>query len=111
MSRWHGPCVILKKRSKSSYLVDMGDGSKRVVHVNKIRKYLARTMVCGLVVDEDEDFGRVYEMPVKNDKEFKTLQIEYDQIKHLSLMQQKQLIDLLSEFHDRFSDKPGLCTV
>lgn len=46
-------------------------------------------------------------MPVNADDESKRLQIKHDQIKPLNLVQQKQVIDLLSEYAARFSDKPG----
>ena len=38
-SRWHGPCTILEKRSKYSYLVEMGNECHKIIHANKIRKY------------------------------------------------------------------------
>src|SRR6218665_659370 len=40
IARWHGPCTILEKISKYSYLVDMGNECHKIIHANKIRKYV-----------------------------------------------------------------------
>lgn len=38
LSKWHGPCQILQKKSKHSYLVDMHDQGSRIIHANKLMK-------------------------------------------------------------------------
>src|SRR5688572_23959433 len=113
ISRWHGPCTVIQRRSKYSYLIDMGDDSRKIIHANKIRKYITRAMSCGLIVEEDEDFGSVVELMTKNDlqDEKNSLNLDPDQIKHLTLTQQKQLLEVLNKYSDRFSEKPGLCTL
>ena len=64
ISRWHGPCTILERRSKYSYLVDMGNECHKIIHANKIRKYYTRALACGLIAEEDEEFGSVVEVPL-----------------------------------------------
>src|SRR5688572_31249031 len=107
-----GPTVI-QRRSKYSYLIDMGDDCRKIIHANKIRKYITRAMSCGLIVEEDEDFGSVVELLTKNDwqDEKNSLNLDPDQISHLTLIQQKQLLEVLNKYSDRFSEKPGLCTL
>jgi len=56
ISRWHGPCTILERRSKYSYLVDMGNECHKIIHANKIRKYYTRALACGLIAEEDEEW-------------------------------------------------------
>ena len=113
ISRWHGPCTVIQRRSKYSYLIDMGDNCRKIIHANKIRKYITRAMSCGLIAEEDEDFGSVVELLTKNDlqDEKNSLNLDPDQINHLTLTQQKQLLKVLNKYSDRFSEKPGLCTV
>ena len=68
-------------------------------------------MSCGLIVEEDEDFGSVVELLTKNDwqDEKNSLNLCPDQINHLTLTQQRQLLEVLNKYSDRFSEKPGLC--
>ena len=110
MSRWQGPCKVLQRRSKYSYLVDMRDGGHRIIHANKMRKYVVRTMNCGLIVDEDVDFGKVVEVVVTSHHGDDTeIKLNENQIAHLDVNQQRQLLELLNRYTDRFSEQPGLC--
>src|SRR5688572_10771461 len=114
ISQWHGPCTIIERRSKYSYLIDMGEDGRRIIHANKIRKYITRTLNCGLIVEEDEDFGSVVELPLKSDSrddDDHSLNLDAEQIGHLTSSQQKQLLEVLNKYCDRFSEKPGLCTL
>jgi len=46
----------------------MGNECQKIIHVhaNKIRKYYTRAMACGLIAEEDEEFGSVVEVPLKS---------------------------------------------
>ena len=111
-SRWHGPCTILEKRSKYSYLVDMGNECHKIIHANKIRKYYTRALACGLIAEEDEEFGSVVEVPLKQEEQKKErLSIDAKQINHLSTEQQGQLLTILNKYQDRFTENTGLCTL
>ena len=46
-SRRHGPCSITHVRAPYSYVVDMRDGSPR--HLNRIRKFIVRTHLVGII--------------------------------------------------------------
>ena len=85
MSRWQGPGTVLQRRSKYSYLVDLGDGGKRILHANKMRKFIVRSLSCGLIREEDETFGKVIEMFVKiPDVGDKQIILKDSQIAHLN---------------------------
>ena len=114
ISQWQGPYDVLQRRSKYSYLVDMNEDGRRLIHANKMRKYVIRSSSCGLIMEEDEEFGSVVELPMKpNNSETnqRALPLDYEQIGHLNPDQQKQLLDILHRYSDRFSEKPGLCTL
>lgn len=41
ISRWHGPCEVLERQSKHSYLIDLidlGEQGRKIVHANKFKK-------------------------------------------------------------------------
>jgi len=102
----------LERRSKYSYLVDTGNECHKIVHANKIRKYYIRALSCGLIAEEDEEFGSVVEVPLKKEERKKErLSIEAEQINHLSTEQQGHLLTILNKYQDRFTEKTGLCTL
>ena len=106
------PCTILERRSKYSYIVNMGNDFHKIIHANKIRKYYTRALACGLIAEEDEEFGAVIEVPLKNEEQRKeTLSIDAEQINHLSTEQQGQLLTTLKKYQDRFTEKTELCTL
>src|SRR6218665_2401582 len=112
MARTVGPCTIMEKRSKYSYLVDMGNECHKIIHANKRRKYYTRALACGLIAEEDEEFGSVVEVPLKQEEQKKErLSIAAEQINHLSTEQQGQLLTILNIYQDRFTEKTGLCTL
>jgi len=61
--------------------------------------------------DADDDFGDVRTVPitlqVPNQYELPSTKIDYDSIKHLSKNQQRELLDLLDQYHECFDDVPG----
>ncbi|XP_064462156.1 uncharacterized protein LOC135372478 [Ornithodoros turicata] len=62
-ARWVGPATILKGQRKDSYMVKMPDGSKRWIHANKLRPYIARVNAVGVIFDNDDEFGDIVEAP------------------------------------------------
>jgi len=57
-SHWLGPCLILRKKSSHSYVIDV-DGVHRTVHVNHLRKFhpsISEVNVnnCAMIFDSDE---------------------------------------------------------
>ena len=57
---WHLHAVIWPfVQSPYSYVVDMGDGSRRHLHANRIRKFIVRSHLVGVLKEDDDDFGEV----------------------------------------------------
>ena len=110
--RWQGPATVVKVKSPYSYLVDMGDGRVRHVHANKMREFHARIQSCNIISDNDVDFGHVV-VPnngVEQNSLLPSANIDCSKIEHLSIAQRHELLNVLDEFAECFSDKPGLCT-
>src|SRR3984885_12059005 len=75
-----------------------------------MRKFIVRSLSCGLIREEDEKFGKVIEVFAKNpDIVDKQIILKDSQIAHLNEKQQKQLLEVLNRYADRFSELPGLC--
>jgi len=111
-NRWQGRGTILKVKSPHSYLIDMGNGSVRHVHANKVHKFVTRVQGCGVSAESDSEFGRVL-LPVSGDcsSDLPSNRIDGDKLKHLDIQQRNDPIRLLDEFADCFVDKPGFCNV
>ena len=113
-NRWQGPGVIAEVKSPYSYVVEI-DGRRRHVHANKIRKYnerIRQALVnnCAVIFDRDEDFGRIELIDSAEPSAVRPSQlIERERVAHLSDIEQKQLLTLLDNYTDVFSDKPGYC--
>ena len=109
LNKWQGPGVVKEVRSVNSYLIDLGDSGARHIHANKIRRFVARVNGCALVNDADANFGRVVTPANVDVSDLPSAPIEGAKLEHLDAQQSQQLLQLLDEFADRFSDKPGLC--
>jgi hypothetical protein len=109
-SRWQ-PGTIAHVNTPHSYLVDLPNGARRHVHVNKLRPFIAR--VNAVICESDVDFGRVVAAPQvsSHDGVLPSQRIDSASINHLSVEQQKQLLDLLDSYSVCFSDKPGFCPI
>jgi len=108
-NKCQGPGTIVKVQSANSYLVNLGEGGVRHVHANKIRRFVARVNGCSVISECDNEFGSVVtpadvvvSTPVSS-------RIDKSKISHLDDAQRRDRLQLLDEFADRFTDKPGLC--
>ena len=108
-NKWQGPGVIQEVRSANSYLVDLGEGGTRHVHANKIRRFVARVNGCSVINECDSDFGRIVIPADVAVSVNVSARIDEDKLSHLDDQQRGELLQLLDEFSDRFTDKPGLC--
>ena len=111
-NQWQGPGTIVKVMSRNSYLVDLGCNGTRHVHANKIRRFVARVNGCSVINECDSDFGHVL-TPAANVLSYvlPSSRVDEDKLSHLELSQRRELLRLLDEFEDRFTDTPGLCDV
>jgi len=102
-AKFFGPYVIEKRIGEVDYVVRTPDRrkSRRVVHVNLLKKYIAR------VTDTPTPIAIVtLAGQVLRDGKFCSVSLD-----HLELEQRGQLPSLLVQFKDVFDDKPGRTTV
>ena len=125
-------------RSPYSYLVHV-DGVDRHYHANHLRKLHLRVESvvydasvfddpavsdgpsvnpinsCAVIYDEDQDFGDIQSIPLdlnpSQPHELPSQKVDLESISHLSRLQQTELLNLLDEFHDCFSEIPGFTDV
>jgi len=133
-SQWKGPATVVEVKSPYSYLVEL-DGARHHVHANKLRKFHVRVDevifepvfdeevngytlevgTCAIIYDSDKDFGSVavVDPPLKDpDKRSEPLpsqKIDPEKLNHLSEQQRRELLAVLDQFPDCFSDTPGFC--
>jgi len=119
LSRWQGPATVVERKSPYSYVVEL-NGQKRHLHADRLRAYNARVsylMVqhCAIVDERDVAFGELSVMPKmvssqsSGDLLLPSERIDPLALSHLTDSQRTQLLTLLDEFPDVFSDTPGLC--
>ena len=58
-ARGIGPCNIVEVRAPYSYLIELPDSSIRHVHANRIRPWVTRLNMVGIIREDDDDFGDV----------------------------------------------------
>ncbi|XP_021345000.1 uncharacterized protein LOC110444964, partial [Mizuhopecten yessoensis] len=119
LMQWRGPYIVTAKRGPMDYEVDIG-GKKKTLHVNMLKKYFEKDVeaagnigrifccVTAAVVHEDElepECHRELEsFPVRAGKEgIEDVNVS----EHLTTEQRKDVNNLLSEFKDVMTDKPG----
>ena len=133
LSQWVGPCEIINQESDNSYLVQMPNEGRRLIHANSLKKFVNQTdfvgtvnnsvtkptinvNLVGVINEEDtEHFGDVVEIPIMS----KTQQEDFidfksiidDTCQHISDEQRIELTSILEKHRNVFSSKPGLCKV
>jgi len=131
-SRWKGPATVVEVRSPYSYLVEL-DGVRHHVHANKLRQFHVRidevvlepvvenndqtvnADTCAVIYERDADFGPVDVVDptlMNPDKSLElppSKKIDPAKLQHLSANQRDELLALLDEFSDCFSETPGFC--
>jgi hypothetical protein len=107
LSKWQLGTII-DIFNEHSYLVDMPNGAHKQIHANFLRPFMAQ--VNSVIMADDVDFGDVSAVPVSSDVMLPSRIIDRELIAHLSPVQQQELLDLLDEFAECFSEQPGLCT-
>jgi hypothetical protein len=107
LSRWQLGTIV-DIYSEYSYLVEFANGARKQVHANHLRPFVVK--VNSVIVEHDEDFGGILPVPVSAVESLPSNSLDHKLIAHLSTDQQKELLNLLDEFHVCFSDKPGLLT-
>ncbi|XP_071490086.1 uncharacterized protein [Diadema antillarum] len=106
MAKWQGPYPVVQKLSDVNYVIEMGDKRKkhRVFHTNMLREWRERESTLYIDVEsaECEELDEVIESM--------TCEVSPSEVKipdYLSDAQTKQVTDLVGEYSDILSDKPG----
>ena len=114
--RWTGPAYIHSSQSTDSYWVDFPNGGRRIVQANKLKKLLssdppsASLSVIGVIHEDDEEFGSIIECPHRTlSSESRTRFSEHVKATcpALTVIQQKELNEVLIKYESVFRDKPG----
>ena len=111
-ARWIGPCNIVEVRAPYSYLIELPDSSVRHVHANRIRPWVTRVNMVGIIKEDDDDFGDVRYAPtdpVVDD--LPSAKIDPDMLGHLTSDQRADLLQLLDRYASCFSERPGFCNL
>jgi len=128
-SRWQGPATVSEIRPHNSYLVEL-NGVCKHLHADKLRQYeisVAEVIVtpadcgnimaelsthqCAIIYESDHDFGdlSVIGSMEPECKSFPNQKIDPEKLKHLAPQQRKELLEVLDDFPECFSDQPGRC--
>jgi hypothetical protein len=117
----HGPYTVSERLGSVDYVIHTPDRRKtrRVCHVNLLRPYRQRDLTLFPEVSPMPEIFGVHvvasdsaEINLPAYSDFDNV-ISADNLEQLSVQQQSELLELLSEFRNVFSDKPGrtqLCT-
>jgi hypothetical protein len=130
-SRWRGPAVVVEVCSSHSYVVEL-DGVRHHVHANRLKQFFVSVSSvafcpdfdtinncvvdgCSVISDLDEDFGDINTFHTAGNaagaEKLPSQRIDKAQLTHLSPSQQRELLSLLDDYPECFSDDPGLCTL
>ena len=137
-SHWKGPATVIEVKSPYSYIVEY-NGGRQHVHANKLRKsnvrvdeVLCKSLLlsddlmqpegltvdtCAVVYDRDTDFGQLEavelpsELPSNQAELLPSSRLDEDKLAHLSSQQQDELLQLLDQFPECFSETPGCCNL
>jgi len=134
-SRWRGPAEVVEIKSPHSYIVEL-DGGRHHLHANHLRKYHVRIdeavveagsiqvdcdreshavcNTCAIIYEDDYDFGQIKTIETsvvgeKDQSELPSKQVDRSTLSHLTVEQQTELLNLLDQYADCFSNTPGLC--
>jgi len=126
-SKWKGPATIVEVRSPYSYIVEL-NGARYRLHANLLRPFYVKTVevdvnqfasvsTCAIIYDNDEEFGDIEALDTVpsttncavDDNTLPSQRIDPAKLAHLSESQRSQLLQILDNYADVFSDVPGLC--
>jgi len=105
-AKYFGSYTVVNRLGEVDYLISTPDRrkAKRVVHVNLLRKFIARPSVSNL--SPVALVGSTVSAQPNYEDQFQCVKMD-----HLQLAQRGQLMTLLHRFRPSFCDKPGRSTV
>ena len=102
-NRWEGPAVIIEQVRDNSYKVQFTDERVLDIHADRLRPFVRRCAAIALIDDTAEEFGDIVHAPITGNTEY-LKDIDFSNLKE---PQRKQIISLMREYSDLFSDIPG----
>ena len=120
--RWKGPLPVVEVKGNNAYRVKLEGGLVKTYHINMLKKYISRDVKNAPIVaviagsleeelNEQELSIPDSEMIVHYNVHQKETYKDVDINPNLSEKQKKQILRLLEEFSDRFSDVPQVTTL
>ena len=83
--------------------MDLGNGSVRHIHANKMRHNTARVQGCGVIAEHDVEFGKLLSPNVSsNESTLPSVKVVPQQVEHLDEGQRAELFEVLDEFAECF---------
>ena len=136
LRRWKGPAKVVRVLSPNSYLV-LYDGCEFRMHANNLRKFHIRAdeiryesdlmpdgyepnsnseglCACSIVYEDDIDFGELSVLEPQLcavTEPLPSTKVPSEKLEHLSREQRIELLRVLDQFPEVFSEVPGLCTL
>lgn len=102
---WKGPFEIIEVINDYDYRVMLGNGKTKVFHANLLKPYEARSETIAVSVIYSDNEEKLLEWPEVRGKEtYKDVNINPE----LSFRQKSDLLSLVKEYKDIFTEKPGL---
>lgn len=111
-ARWSQPCKVIKRMGDRSYQIQMPDGRTSVRHVNCLRKFTPRTEYINVAIVESDTAVNEedYHLPLIDwDLQQGNYRPKFRVGNHLPAEQQQQMLNLLNEYPDVFTNRLG-CT-
>ncbi|GFT12852.1 retrovirus-related Pol polyprotein from transposon opus [Trichonephila clavipes] len=101
-ARWTGPGEIIQHHPPHSYKVKLSDGTVRLVHVNKIRKYHPRALAVGVIFEGDDEFGEIH--PTPNLSRSTSERVLYEiNMNHLKESEREQVLAIVLKYQTLFT--------
>ena len=96
-TRWLGRGTVVKVKSPHSYLVDLGNGNVRHIRANKMRQFVTPVQGCGVVAENDVEFGKVLVPESVADRgDLPSVKVQPEKVAHLDESQRTELLRLLT---------------
>lgn len=109
--QWEGPAQVIQKLSETNYVVRIPGKRKQqhVYHSNLLKPYRQREVIVSMALNFPEEMPLDFPElgPVSSEEDPSRVIEEMIEKAHLEPNQKCDLRQLLREFEDRFSDKPG----
>ena len=103
---WKGPFEIIEVINAWDYRILLSDGKSKIFHANLLKKYESRDEVFAVSVIKDCDPDELIHVPeIQGSESYLDVSIN----PNLSEEQKKDILSLICEYKDIFTDKPG-CT-